>query len=193
MTQSDNELWEAMNQEAPATKPSAAKPAITFEELLAMHSKPIETVEEPEELTFEMSPNLIKEPQTNSIVLDIADPLLTAEIITDSGEIVRTGSIELPILTNTGSIPVIKLPEDTAADDAVSKDFADNYVSSIAPVRGSSVMNSRARESVLPVKTRRGEGQTVLLAVTSILMVTVGALVIAAYMLGIFDRPLGNN
>lgn len=145
------------------------------------------------ELTFDMSPNLIKEPQTNSIVLEITDPLLSGEIITESGEVVRTGSIELPILTNTGSIPVITIAEDRTADEQVKADFADNYVTSIAPVRASGVMNSRARESVLPLKTRRGEGQTVLLAVTSILMVTVGALVLAAWMLGIFNRPLGTN
>jgi hypothetical protein len=159
-----------------------------------VESEPQVVESEPEtELSFELSPNLIKEPQTNSIVLDIADPLISGEIITESGEVVRTGSIELPILTNTGSIPVITLPEDRSADDQVKQDFADNYVTSIAPVRASGVMNSRARESVLPLKTRRGEGQTVLLAVTSILMVTVGALVLAAWMLGIFNRPLGTN
>lgn len=167
--------------EEPATVPAQEDPLVEPEE-----------APEPE-LTFEMSPNLIKEPQTNSIILDIADPLLSGEIITESGEVVRTGSIELPILTNTGSIPVVTLPEDRSTDDQVTKDFADNYVTSIAPVRASGVMNSRARESVLPLKTRRGEGQTVLLAVTSILMVTVGALVLAAWMLGIFNRPLGTN
>jgi hypothetical protein len=46
-------------------------------------------------------------------------------------------------------------------------------------------MNSRARESVLPIKNRRGESQTVLLGVTSLLMVTVGALFIAACWLGV--------
>ena len=134
-------------------------------------------------LEFELSPSLIREPQTNTIVIQPVDPLATGSIITDAGEIVLTGSIELPPIT--GGIEIVSLPDENKADASLADDFADNYVSSIAPVRASGVMNSRARESVLPIKNRRGESQAVLLGVTSILMVTVGALLIAAFWLGV--------
>lgn len=139
--------------------------------------------EEEIEFEFEKSPNLFKEPQTNTIVIQPLDPLATGSIITDAGEIVLTGSIELPVLPTTGGIAIVQLPEGEA-DTSLAGDFAENYVSSIAPVRASGVMNSRARESVLPIKNRRGESQSVLLGVASILMVTVGALLIAAFWLG---------
>lgn len=199
----DYELWLAMNEDStedvapePHQEPQpevgiAESLGISIEQLTAAPPTEVTVVvdvveegtEEPVELEFELSPSLIREPQTNSIVIEPSDPLLAGDIITESGEILKTGSIELPILTNTGSIPVIVVPEDRSADEALQADFADNYVSSIAPVRASGVMNSRARESVLPIKTRRGESQTVVLAVSMLLSITVGVLVIAAWLL----------
>jgi hypothetical protein len=152
----------------------------------AVDQEEVSRVEDVEpELEFELSPNLFREPQTNTIVIQPVDPLSTGSIITDAGEIVLTGSIELPVLPTTGGIAIIQLPEGDSADGSLAEDFAENYVSSIAPVRASGVMNSRARESVLPIKNRRGESQSVLLGVASILMVTVGALLIAAFWLGV--------
>lgn len=141
--------------------------------------------EESQPVEFEISPSLVREPQTNTITVVPSDPLAAGSIFSDTGEIVLTGSIELPLQPTTGSITIVQVPEDTVADDSISDDFTGNYVSSIAPVRASGVMNSRARESLMPIKRRRGESQTVLLGFTSILMVTVGALVIAAYWLGV--------
>jgi hypothetical protein len=46
-------------------------------------------------------------------------------------------------------------------------------------------MNSSARVGVLPIKNRRSEGQTIILAISSILLVTMGAGVLALYMLNI--------
>ena len=60
--------------------------------------------------------------------------------------------------------------------------MGDETTGGIPPIRSGSVMNSSARVGVLPIKNRRSEGQTILLATTSILLVTLGALVIAAYM-----------
>jgi hypothetical protein len=150
----------------------------------AVDQEESDQAEEEVEFEFENSPNLFKEPQTNTIVIQPLDPLAAGSIITDAGEIVLTGSIELPVLPTTGGIAIVQLPEGGEADSSLAGDFAENYVSSIAPVRASGVMNSRARESVLPIKNRRGESQSVLLGVASILMVTVGALLIAAFWLG---------
>ena len=190
----DYELWLAMNEdfeEAAGAKQSApealvevpAEFAQIIEQAKDQEEVPLEEDVEPE-LEFELSPNLFREPQTNTIIVQPVDPLATGSIITDAGEIVLTGSIELPIMPTTGGIAIIQMPEGDDADAALAEDFAENYVSTIAPVRASGVMNSRARESVLPIKNRRGESQAVLLGVASILMVTVGALLIAAFWLG---------
>ncbi|MEN9731054.1 MAG: hypothetical protein RL488_364 [Actinomycetota bacterium] len=189
----DYELWLAMNEDfgSPVIEEQPVVEAEVPAEFAPIFEQAVDQevleVEEPtnQTLEFELSPSLIREPQTNTIVVQPVDPLATGSIITDSGEVVLTGSIELPVLPTTGGIAIIQLPEGAEADDELAEDFAENYVSSIAPIRASGVMNSRARESVLPIKNRRGESQTVLLGVTSLLMVTVGALFIAACWLGV--------
>ncbi len=186
----DYELWLAMNEdfaeslqpEVVADVPAAFAPIIeqaVDQEVEELGDSTNSTLE------FELSPSLIREPQTNTIVIQPIDPLASGSIITDAGEIVLTGSIELPTLPTTGGIQIVGMPEVDAADESIAEDFSENYVSSIAPIRASGVMNSRARESVLPIKNRRGESQAVLLGLTSILMVTVGALLIAAFWLGV--------
>ncbi len=186
----DYELWLAMNEdfaeslqpEVVADVPAAFAPIIeqaVDQEVEELGDSTDSTLE------FELSPSLIREPQTNTIVIQPIDPLASGSIITDAGEIVLTGSIELPTLPTTGGIQIVGMPEVDAADESIAEDFSENYVSSIAPIRASGVMNSRARESVLPIKNRRGESQAVLLGLTSILMVTVGALLIAAFWLGV--------
>ena len=180
----DYELWLAMNEGIEPEVQPAADPAPFVEQVVEAEVEPVvEQVEE--EPLFDLSPSLIREPQTNTIVVQPVDPLTTGTIITDTGEVLMTGSIELPLQPTTGSIEIVQLPVVDEADTALAEEFAENYVGSIAPVRASGVMNSRARASVLPIKTRRGESQTVLLGVISVLMATVGALFIAAYWLGV--------
>ncbi len=195
----DYELWLAMNEgvvsEPAVIEEVAALEAVVPSSFEEIFQNTVDQEELEEELTageeesqpveFEISPSLVREPQTNSITVVPGDPLTAGSIFTDTGEIVLTGSIEIPLQPTTGSITIVQVPDDTAADDSISEDFTGNYVSAIAPIRASGVMNSRARESVMPIKKRRGESQTVLLAFTSVLMVTVGALVIAAYWLGV--------
>jgi hypothetical protein len=187
----DYELWLAMNEDFEQAQVTEVAPveAVVPAEFAPIFEQSVDQEEldaaEPvaPTLEFELSPSLIREPQTNTIVIQPVDPLAAGSIITDAGEIVLTGSIELPPIT--GGIEIVSMPDENKADANLADDFADNYVSSIAPVRASGVMNSRARESVLPIKNRRGESQAVLLGVTSILMVTVGALLIAAFWLGV--------
>ncbi len=195
----DYELWLAMNEgvvsEPAVIEEVAALEAVVPSSFEEIFQNTVDQEELEEELTageeesqpveFEISPSLVREPQTNSITVVPGDPLTAGSIFTDTGEIVLTGSIEIPLQPTTGSITIVQVPDDNAADDSISEDFTGNYVSAIAPIRASGVMNSRARESVMPIKKRRGESQTVLLAFTSVLMVTVGALVIAAYWLGV--------
>ncbi len=139
-----------------------------------------EALENEEESEFPT--NLFKEPQTNSITVTEVPDALSADIITESGEILKTGAIDMPLLSNTGSIPIITIASDEINEDAIKAAMGDETTGGIPPIRSGSVMNSSARVGVLPIKNRRSEGQTVLLATTSILLVALGAGLIAAYM-----------
>lgn len=136
-----------------------------------------------EELAFPTA--LFKEPQTNSITIPEIPDALTSAIVTDSGEVLKTGAIDIPLLNNTGSIPIITDTVETVDEEAISADMGNETTGGIPPIRAGSVMNSNARVGVLPIKNRRSEGQTVLLATTSILLVTMGAAILALYMLEI--------
>jgi hypothetical protein len=136
-----------------------------------------------EELDFPT--NLFREPQTNSITLVQVPDSLTGEIVTESGEIIKTGAIDIPLMSNTGSIPIITDAVETIDEEAINADMGNETTGGIPPIRAKSVMNSSARVGVLPIRNRRSEGQTALLATTSILLVTMGAAVLALYMLEI--------
>lgn len=158
--------------------PVAATPELQLPEVLP-------EVEEFDEEEVEFSASLFKEPQTNSIVVQEVPDALSADIVTESGEVLKTGAIDMPILSNTGSIPIITITPDEVDEEAINADMGDETTGGIPPIRSGSVMNSSARVGVLPIKNRRSEGQTILLATTSILLVALGAGLIAANWLGL--------
>lgn len=143
------------------------------------------SVDDFDEEEVEFSASLFKEPQTNSIIVQEVPDALNSDIITESGEVLKTGAIDMPILTNTGSIPIITITPEEVDEEAIHADMGDETTGGIPPIRSGSVMNSSARVGVLPIKNRRSEGQTILLATTSILLVALGAGIIAASMLGL--------
>ncbi len=97
-----------------------------------------------------------------------------------------TGSIEVPqIDPTTGSIAVIT--ESQQADEAMVEDSLNSFVSSVAPVRAAGIAKTRARTVELTLVTRKGQGQVYAVMSTAVLMITIGALIVAAFMLGIFQ------
>jgi hypothetical protein len=180
----DYELWEAMMADEPSTPtptivapPAPATPALPVLELPEVIEEPIEEEEE-----IEFASTIFKEPQTNSIQFTEIPDALNDEIFTGSGEVLKTGAIDIPILNNTGSIPIITNTHEEIDESAIIADMGDETTGGIPPIRSGSVVNSSAKVGVLPIKNRRSESQTILLATTSILLVTLGALVIAASM-----------
>lgn len=138
-------------------------------------------------LLFDISPSMSHEPQTNSIVIQNVNELTEISgVISDTGQFLRTGSIELPKLTQTGEIATVL--ESPAVDAAIHQDGFDSFVSSIAPVRATGVIKSQTKVGIMPIKNRRGQGQYLFALATSFLMLTVGALFVIAYMLGVFDK-----
>jgi hypothetical protein len=134
---------------------------------------------------FSVSPNLTLEPQTASIIIDNFQPLEhSAIVISETGEMLKTGSISLPNLSpNTGEISTILDAE--MVDEATALDSITGYVSTIAPVRASGVVNSSGKIGIMPSKRSRGEGGGYTALTISIVSITIGGLVIGAFMLGI--------
>ncbi len=131
--------------------------------------------------TEEFPNQLFKEPQTNQITMPVIPDALNTEIVTESGDILKTGAIDIPLGTNTGSIEIITGTLETVDEEAIALDMGSETTGGIPPIRAKAVMNSSAKVGVLPIKNRRSEGQVIILATTSLLLITLGALVIAAY------------
>jgi hypothetical protein len=134
---------------------------------------------------FGSTANLGIEPVTASIILDsVPDMLAGSIVLSGSGPAVTTGSIQLPTVDpTTGSITVIL--ESEQADEAVAEDSLNSFVSSVAPIRAAGIAKTRAKVVELTLINRKGQGQVYAVMSTVVLMITVGALTVAAFMLGI--------
>ena len=134
---------------------------------------------------FGSTANLGIEPVTASIILDrVPDMLGGSIVLSGSGPAVTTGSIQLPTVDpTTGSITVIL--ESEKADEAVAEDSLNSFVSSVAPIRAAGIAKTRAKVVELTLINRKGQGQVYAVMSTVVLMITVGALTVAAFMLGI--------
>jgi hypothetical protein len=130
---------------------------------------------------FQISGSLVLEPQTNSIVItEVPDALLAGSFMTETGEILTTGAIEIITPVVTGEI--VESPD---ADSADAIDSATEYVSSVAPIRSSGVMNSKAKIGVLPGKLRKSMEHVVLATTLAVSIITISSLLALAYMFGI--------
>jgi hypothetical protein len=187
MYQSRKERREAEKKgSSPTSNPvSFAEPTMT---------SPTPTIKEPDiflepvkSADFGSTSNLGAEPVTASIIINTVPDLENSPIvISGTGAIMTTGSIEVPqIDPTTGSIAVIT--ESQQADEAVVEDSLNSFVSSVAPIRAAGIAKTRARTVELTLVTRKGQGQVYAVMSTAVLMITIGALVVAAFMLGIFQ------
>jgi hypothetical protein len=137
---------------------------------------------------FNLSPGLLVEPTTNSIVIDQVQDLTNyTATVTETGEILTTGAIQLPILTNidteTGEIAVIQ--EAQALDEAIAIDNATGFINTIAPMRVTGIVNAAKRFHVIPTNLKRGKNHPYLVLTAAIVMVAIGCLTVAAFMLNI--------
>jgi hypothetical protein len=133
---------------------------------------------------FQISGSLVLEPQTNSIVInEVPDALFAGAIVTETGEVLTTGAIEIIAPPATGEIEIIPDSPDADSPDAI--DSATEFVSSVAPIRSSGVMNSKAKIGVLPGKLRKSMEHVVLATTLAVSIITVTSLLALAYMFGI--------
>lgn len=164
---------------ATTTEPAAVSTPV-YEPVLGEAEEPITAAVQ----LFDVSPNLNIEPQTASIIIDNFEPLDAISIaISETGELLKTGSIELPNLsTNTGEIATIM--DAAQVDEAIAQDSINGYVSTIAPLRASGVVNTAGKIGIMPTKSSRGQSASYAVLTLSLLMIAVGGLVLAAFMLG---------
>jgi hypothetical protein len=133
---------------------------------------------------FETSSGFSIDTTTNSVVLPITPDALSGPLLIDTGVTLRTGSIDLTSLNvGTGSIALPTAAQ--IADDALSLDSANSFVSNIAPVAARNLIKKNPKLGLAPVKTKGSQGQLFYGLTTSFLMLTVGALLVAAWMYGV--------
>lgn len=190
---SDQPTYSSRRERREAEKRAPSAPAKnTFEE--SAFSRPTQKVPEPDIFLEPVKPadfgsttNLGAEPITASIIIDQVPDLENQQIvITGTGAILKTGSIELPKLDSTsGSLAVINASE--VADEALAEDSLNSFVSSVAPIRAAGIARTRSKTVEITLVNRKGQGQVYAVMSTAVLMITVGALILAAFMLGLFD------
>lgn len=158
---------------------------VEVEQATELEPEPVIEPEPVAELSpFQISGSLVLEPQTNSIVItQVPDALLAGSIVTETGEILTTGAIDIITPPATGEIEII--PDSPDADSADAIDSATEYVSSVAPIRSSGVMNSKAKIGVLPGKLRKSMEHVVLATTLAVSIITISSLLALAYMFGI--------
>jgi hypothetical protein len=191
---SDSTIYQSRRERREAEKNLSSAPAVPVSFAEPTMTSPNLTVKEPDiflepvkSADFGSTSNLGAEPVTASIIIDTVPDLDSSPIvITGTGVVMTTGSIEVPqIDPTTGSIAVVTASQE--ADEALVEDSLNSFISSVAPIRAAGIAKTRARTVELTLVTRKGQGQVYAVMSTAVLMITIGALIVAAFMLGIFQ------
>jgi hypothetical protein len=191
---SDSTMYKSRRERREAEKQSAANSSTPVSFVEPTMTGPIPTLNTPDiylepvkSADFGSTSNLGAEPVTASIIMDKLPELDNNRVvITGTGAVMTTGSITISQANpTTGSNSVISASE--VADEALVEDSLNSFVSSVAPIRAAGIAKTRARTVELTLVTRKGQGQVYAVMSSAVLMITIGALIVAAFMLGIFE------
>jgi hypothetical protein len=191
---SDSTMYQSRRERREAEKVNASAPSNPVSFVEPTMTGPVPTVNTPDiflepvkSADFGSTSNLGAEPVTASIILDkVPDLDNNRVVITGTGAVMTTGSITISQANpTTGSIAVISASQE--ADEALVEDSLNSFVSSVAPIRAAGIAKTRAKTVELTLVTRKGQGQVYAVMSTAVLMITIGALIVAAFMLGIFE------
>lgn len=109
----------------------------------------------------------------NLIIETPVDITLGGALITDLGEVVSTGSIDITdLITPTGEIPIIAMVD--GSDDDLDRDAQVNYIPGIPPMRASGVIAKTQGQPGIPGGAHKGINPYL-----SIGLLTLAALLIA--------------
>jgi hypothetical protein len=125
-------------------------------------------------------------PKTSEIVISASDTAPTFNIMLGLGSEPKTGSVHLPFINpETGELDVVKTARES--DDAMNLAAAEGYVSNVQPVAANAWMIEVDSLNLVPQATNSLFHQLHRAVLSSVILVGVGGLLLAAYMLGIFN------
>lgn len=125
-------------------------------------------------------------PKTSEIVIPSVERAPTFNIMLGSGSEPKTGSIQLPIINpETGEFDVVKAARES--DEAMNLSAAEGFVSNVQPVSANAWMIEVDSLNLVPQATNNLFRQMHIAVLSSVILVGAGGLLLAAYMLGIFN------
>jgi hypothetical protein len=140
--------------EQPVVEPVAEEPAPSIAEV----EKSIANVELDEEGNplFNVSSALIGESTGTNLIVELPlDITAGGALITDSGELVVTGSIDVSaLITTTGEIDISAFTDGTDTD--LDQDAQQNFIPGIPPIRISGVITKTLNQPGIPGGAHRG-------------------------------------
>lgn len=127
---------------------------------------------------------LVSDTQSNSIVVtNVPDVANMTLVLPDSGALLKTGAIELPVIKpDTGQIAIVEAA--ASADVNRESEQTDNAVTGIEPVAARVHQRTRRRSSVFPTRLRQGWGVVHLVLVSGFILLAIFCALLAAIMLG---------
>lgn len=122
---------------------------------------------------------------TNIVIEPPTDITAGGSVISDAGEIVVTGSIDVTnLVPQTGEIDPVMVSDD--ADNDLDKDAKANYIPGIPPIRVSGVIAKTTSQPVMPGGAHRGLNPYLIFGLICLAAVLIGAGVGVAFFLGGF-------
>ena len=120
---------------------------------------------------------------TNIVIEPPRDITAGGSVISDAGEIVITGSIDVSgLITHTGEIDPVMISDD--ADNDLDKDAKANYIPGIPPIRVSGVIAKTQGQAVMAGGAHRGLNPYLIFGLICAAAVLIGAGVGIAFFLG---------
>ncbi len=158
------------------------------EEQNLVHEEAVKQVEIDDEGNpqFKVSNALAGETTGTNLVVELPQDITSGgAIITDSGELVITGSIDISdLITNTGEIDVIQMNDDSDKD--LDKDAQAGYIPGIPPIRAAAVIAKTQGQPGMPGGAHRGLNPYLYFGLLTLAALLIGGGVAVALIYGFF-------
>ena len=122
----------------------------------------------------------------NLIVPAPVDITSGGSLITDSGEVVITGSIDVSgLITPTGEIDIISVSDNSDGD--LDRDAQVNYIPGIPPIRASGVISRTQSQEGIPGGAHRGLNPYLYIGLSTLAAFLIAGGITMAFYLNMFD------
>jgi hypothetical protein len=136
---------------------------------------------------FKVSNALTGEFTGANIIVDLpADITAGGSMVTDTGELVITGSIDVSaLLTSTGEIDIIAFSD--SADIDLDKDAQQNFIPGIPPIRISGIISKTSNQPGIPGGAHRGINPYWYVAIISVAALLIAGGIALSFYSGLFN------